>query len=162
MPQITIAGTIIEFPDTAQSPDWSKGVIQFAEAVEDALSVVVGNFDVGFQTLNIDAFNPGTNIDIQNLSFSTVEVRSFQVIYSVFRTADGPSTTAYETGVLTAIYSPSNPIGNKWEISYEKTGDGKFSLNVTDTGQVQFSTEQIGTLNHTGTLSFKATALQSQ
>lgn len=162
MPKLTIAGTIIDFPESAQSPNWAPAVIQFAKSVEDALSVVVGSFDVGFQTLNIDAYNPGINVNIQNLSFSTAEVRSFQVVYSVFRTASSPSETAYETGILNAVYNPNNPVNNKWEVTTEKTGDGKIKLTVTDSGQVQFTTEQIGTINHTGTLSFKATALLGQ
>lgn len=162
MPKITIAGTVIDFPESSQSPNWAPAIIQFAKTVEDALSVVVGSYDVGFQTLNIDAYNPGININIQNLSFSTSVVRSFEVVYSVFRTASAPTTIAYETGVLRAVYNPNNPINNKWEISTEKTGDGKIKLIVTDLGQVQFTTEQIGTINHTGTLSFKATALLNQ
>lgn len=159
MPTITIAGTVIEFPESAQSPNWSPALIQFAEATADALSTVVEPYDVALQTVNIDAYNPGTNIDIQALSFPTSEVRAFNLTYSVFRTADSPSTTAYEAGSLTAVYNPGNPVNNKWEVSYEKTGDGKISLNVTDTGQVQFSTELIGTTNHSGVISFKASAL---
>lgn len=156
---ITIAGTPIEFPTSSESPNWAPAIVQFAEVVEGALSTVVGPYDVALQSLNIDAYNPGTNIDIQSLAFPTTEVRSFQVTYSVFRTAESPTTSAYEAGVLTAVYNPSNPIGNKWEVSSEKTGDGKILLNVTDTGQVQFSTTLIGTTNHSGTISFKASAL---
>lgn len=83
MPQITIQNTVIDFPDSAQSPNWSEPVIAFAEAVELALASVVGPYDVPSQVLNIDAYNPGTDIEITALNFPSSEVRSAFIRYAL-------------------------------------------------------------------------------
>lgn len=157
MPTIEIQGTEIEFPNTSSSPDWSEAVIQFAQAVEEALASVVGAFDVAPQALVIDAYNPGTNVDIPSLSFPTSSVRSAFIRYAVFR--DTSSTSAYESGELLVVYNPDGPINNKWEVGQRLLGDGKITFNVTDTGQVRFSTTALAGSDHTGKLTFVAQAI---
>lgn len=157
MPEIQIQGTVIDFPDTAQSPDWSEAVIQFAVAVENALASIVGAFDVAPQVLIIDAYNPGTNVDIPNLSFPTSSVRSAFIRYSVFRTTT--LETAYESGELQIVYNPNGPVNNKWEYAQSKISDGKISFTITDTGQVRFSTTSMSGSNHAGNLTYVAQSI---
>lgn len=154
---LVIAGQVINFPSSAESPDWSPAIIQFAQAVTAALSSAVGPYDVPPQTQNIDASNPGTNVNITSLSFPISQVRSAFIYYAVYRTTS--TTTAYEAGTLNIVYNPSNPIGMKWEIGQERVGDAQIVFNVTDTGQVQFSTALLGGINHTGRISFNAHSL---
>lgn len=156
MPKITIQGTIINFPDSAESPNWSNGIVEFAQAVEDALSGVVGPADVGAQVLNIDAYNPGTSVNIENLSFPISTVRAIFIRYAVYRTTD--SNTVYEAGNIMSVYNGNGSIGSKWETVRDSVGDGKISFYVTDTGTVQFSTTAIAGLNHEGRLTFVAQA----
>lgn len=159
MPTIIIRGTPIDFPDSGSSEDWSPAVIEFAQAVADALTSAVGTFDVPPQVQIIDASNPGTNVDIASLNFPTSNVRAAFIRYTVFRATD--STSVYEAGDLIIVYSPDNPVSSKWEITRGNiTGDGQITFTVTDTGQVQFSTTAISGLNHTGRLSFEARALE--
>lgn len=160
MPTITIQGTPIEFPNSSASPNWAEGVIAFAEAVESALTSAVGPYDVPPQVVTIDAYNPGTNVDIAALTFPTANVRAAFIRYSVFRTASSPTTTAYEAGTLTLVYNPNGSTNSKWEVIRSYVGDGSITFSVSDTGQVSFSTTQIGTTSHTGKLSFVAQALQ--
>lgn len=155
---ITILGTTIEFPESGQSPDWAPAVIDFALAVEAALNAAgIGGFDVPPQLVPIDADNPGTNININPLAFPTSAVRAAFIRYTVFRTTN--TNTVYEMGTLNVVYSPANPVGNKWEITREYTGDAKITFTITDTGQVQFSTAAIAGLNHQGQISFAAQSL---
>ena len=158
MPTIIISGTVIEFPDSSESPDWSQSVIQFAQSVETALSGVAGAFDVSPQVFNIDAQNPtSTNIAIPNLTFSTTSVRSANIRISVYRNTS--SASAAEFSDIDIVYNTNNSIGQKWEISREITGDGKILFNITDTGQVQFTTTTLAGTGHTGILSYSAKAL---
>ena len=159
MPDLTIQGTVIAFPDSSSAPNWAPAVIDFAEAVEEALDGVVGSFDVSPRVQVIDALNPGT-AEVLSLSFSTSDVRSAVITYSVFRTATAPSTTAYEAGTLTIVYSPNNPTNSKWEVQREAVGDGECDFTVSDVGQVSITTTQIGTTNHAGSLSYSAKALE--
>lgn len=155
---ITIQGTVIEFPEPGESPDWGQSVEDFAVAVEDALNGVAGAFDVAPQVMNIDAYNPTvSNIDIPNLSFSTSTVRSAIINIAVSRQTN--STKSTEFSVLNIVYNAGNSIGQKWEMTREATGDGSISFNITDSGQIQFTTEAISGASHTGIISYSAKAL---
>lgn len=158
--QIVIQGTIIDFPTSDEAPNWADAVVQFAQAVEAAIAVAIGPFDLAPQVLNIDAYNPGTNIDIINLTFSTTQVRAADIFYSVYRNTT--TVTAVEQGIIHIVYDPSAPVNNKWNISQERTGDASISFNITDVGQVRFTTTSLAGLNHTARLTFSAKALQQE
>lgn len=160
MPQLIINSTVIDFPDSAASPNWAPAVIQFAQAVESALLITSGTYDVAPQTMVIDAYNSSSNVDITNLSFPTSDVRSVFIRYSVYRTTD--TTNAYEAGDMIAMYNPNNATNEKWALSIGNlTGSGaQITFNVTDTGQFRFSTTALAGSNHTGQLTFEARALE--
>ncbi len=154
---ITISGTPIEMPTSGTDPNWANAMVAFALAVEAALQNVSGAFDVSPQVLNIDAQNPGTNIDITALSFPTSEVRSVFLSYAVFRQTT--TTTVSETGELRFNYNPDGPINSKWEKNRDYQGDAKISFSISDTGQVSYTTTAIAGANHTGAITFAAKAL---
>lgn len=161
MSTINIQGTVIDFPDSAASPNWAPAVDQFAKSVEGALNSIVGPFDVAPQALIIDAHNPGTNIPIAALSFPIAEVRSAFIRYAVYRTTT--TDLAGEAGELSIFYNPDGPTGNKWELSQIVnsgiSGNGRITFNITDVGQVQFSTTALSGSNHSGKLTFVAQAI---
>ena len=157
--QIQIQNNIIEFPESAQEPNWAPAMVEFALAVEAALNQVTGPFDVPPQILDIDAQNPGVNVDMPNFAFPVAEVRAVHAIYSCFRTTT--TTTVSETGTMQFVYNPDGPIGNKWEITRDFTGDAGITFNVTDIGQVTFTTSTLGGSNHVGRLTYQAKALLS-
>lgn len=159
MPNITIGGTVIQFPDSGTSPNWAEPVINFAEAVQNVLSGVFGPFDVSTQSFSLDSFNPASNINIPNLVFSTNSVRGAFIKYVIFRTTS--INTAYEIGQLNIVYNPNGPSGNKWEVGRQTIGDGQVTFTVTDSGQVQISTLAMAGVNHTGKITYLAQALQN-
>ena len=155
--QVVIQGTVINIPSAGSSPQWAEAIDEFAVAVEGALNTVIGAFDVAPQALIIDAYNPGTNIPIAALSFPTATVRAVFIRYSVFRSTN--LTSVYETGELNAVYNPSGPTGNKWELAQQLVGNGDITFTITDTGQVEFSTTVIAGTGHQGVLTFVAQAI---
>lgn len=157
MPTITIGSTVINFPDSGNSPNWAQPIIDFATAVQNTLSGLAGAADVFPQTFVIDNFNPGTAVDIPNLTFSTTIVRSAFIRYDVFRTTS--SITAYEAGTIIMVYNPNGPTGNKWEYDRSYVGNGQISFTITDTGQVQLNTVALAGINHTGVITYAAQAL---
>lgn len=152
--QIIIQGTPIAFPTSADSPDWAPAITQFAEAVALALEEVVGTFDVPPQVLNIDAQNPGTNVNLTNLVFPTTDVRGAFIQYTIYRQTS--LAAAAEVGTLQVIY---NTMSGTWELSREYTGDGQATFNITGTGQIQISTILMAGINHTGRVTYLAKAL---
>lgn len=167
MPTITIQGTVIDLADTGDSPDWSQSVIEFAEAVEDALSGVSGAYDVAPQIMNIDGYDTaGSGANITNLSFSVSAVRAVIINIAVSRVSTTASPTTYtELSVLHCVYNATNGTGEKWEITRERTGDAKVTFAISDTGVVSFVVRSVadgtGVLGGTvtGILSYSAKAL---
>src|SRR5574343_41563 len=143
---ITIGGTPIEMPSSGASPNWAPAIIEAFQAIESALTGVVGQYDVSPQVYTGDAQNPGTNIDLPSLSFANSTVRSAVINYSVYRTTS--TSDAAEAGILTVVYNPNNGTNEKWEMTREYTGDGSITFNITDTGQVQFTTATLGGTGH--------------
>ena len=142
MPRIVVQGSVIQFPDTSESPDWSQAVIDFAQAVEVALSAVAGAYDVSPQVFNIDAQNPtSTNINIPNCTFSITAVRAVLFNITTSRVADGVTYSEYSS--ILAVYNASNGAGLKWELSREQVGDAAIAFNMPDVGQLQFTTTQL-------------------
>lgn len=163
MPKITIKGTVINFPDSGSSPNWSPAVIQAVEALADAVNTIAGTFDISPQVQNIDQNNSSVNITINNLSFPVVDVRSAVIYYTVHRVTQdsGPpdGQDVSEEGTLEILYNESNPITEKWSMVRSGQGDANISFSITDLGQVQFTTTSIGTGTHTGIISFRALAI---
>lgn len=157
---ITISGTPISFPTSGTSPDWAPALVQFAQLVEEALSGVAGSFDVPPQSFTIDAYNPGTDIDITSLSFPVSDVRAATIPYAVYRSTD--STTVTEGGELFILYNPTYPVNNKWSIAQRKTDDASIVFTITDSGQVQFTTSTLAGSNHTGIITFSGRSILNE
>jgi hypothetical protein len=151
---ITIQGRVIEFPSSAASPNWAGPVVEFAEAVEDALSGVAGAYDVSPQVYTLSS-DVNTNVDVPLLNFPTSNVRSAFIRYAIYRTSN--TTVEAETGSLEIVY---NSNAGTWQSCREAVGnDTKLTFNVTNAGQVQFSTTAIGGTYSTGTLTYTAQAI---
>lgn len=155
---IVIAGTVIDFPNSSASPNWSPALIQFAEAVEQALSGIVGTYDISPRTFALDAVPNATATDVPSLAFPTSEVRGAFVQYTVYRTTD--SANAAETGTLSLIYNPNMGTGLKWEMTRQCVGNGQVVFTCLDTGQVQVTLTALSGTGHSGRLNYTAKAIQ--
>lgn len=161
MPLIVIGSEQIPFPNTSASPIWSEAVIQFAQAVEAALSGIFGTGDISRQSFTLDAsHNPASDVTLTGLSFSSSIVRAGFVRYSVFRQTSNPSAqTVAEAGQMTVVYNPDATPGSKWEIQRDYVGDASITFSIDDAGQFSFSTAAITGASQTGKISFAGSAL---
>jgi hypothetical protein len=155
--EIRIQGSVIEFPESSAEPNWAPAIIEFAQAVEAALNQVTGAFDVPPQIQIIDDYNTSTNVEIPNLDFPVTDVRAVEIIYSCYRTTSAETVT--EAGSIQMVYNPDASVNQKWQFSRESVGDAKITFNVTDAGQVRFSTEALTGTGHVGRLTYQAKAL---
>jgi len=157
MPDITIQGKTIAFPNSGTSPNWAEAVIEFAQATESALASVVGTYDVALQTFDFDSSNPGSDVDIPNLNFPVTQVRAATIEYAIDRTTSLTEVT--EKGTLEIVYNSTNSSSNKWEVVRGFVADSSVSFTVTDVGQVQISTTALSGTSHTGRITYEAKAL---
>lgn len=164
--KLIIQGTPIEFPSSGGSPNWSPAVIEAIQALANAVNSITGAYDVPPQVQNIDQNNPSTNIEVNNMVFPFQEVRGATVFYTVYRKTEnsGPldSQEVSEAGTIQIVFNNANPVDNKWEIQREFVGDAKISFNITDIGQMRFSTKELSGINHSGVLSFRAIAILNE
>jgi hypothetical protein len=162
MPKITIKGTIIDIPNSGGSPNWAPAIIEAFQAIADTVNLFTGTFDVAPQTIVIDAYNPGVNIDIDNLVFPATDVRAATVYYTVYRKTEDTTISSFdaielaEAGTLEIVYNNSRTSGSKWEVGRSGEGDASVIFTVTDLGQIQLTTETVTGINHTGILSYRA------
>lgn len=163
MPTIIIKGTPIEFPSSGASPNWAPAVIEAVEALADAVNSVTATYDVPPQVQNIDANNSSNNVNINNLNFPATDVRAATIYYSVYRKTQnsGPpdGQEVDEAGTLEINYNASRPIGQKWEMVRTGASDALIDFNITDLGQIQFSTQPLTGVSHTGIISYRALAI---
>jgi hypothetical protein len=155
--KITIQNQVIEFPESSENPNWAPALVEFAQAVEQAIGTISGTFDVAPQTINIDSQNPGT-VEIKNLDFPPSDVVKADILYSVFRETDSVLVT--EGGKLTVSYDESRPATQKWDIAQVRQGDGFVDFTISDIGRIQAEIKELpALLSHTGFISFRAVAL---
>ena len=176
--QIVINNTPIDFPSSAQSPNWAPALVEFAQNVATALSGIVGPYDVAPQVVDIE--NDGAEHAIQtpsvSLAFPTSTVRSANIRYSIQRSFTGaiPATQVHsETGLLSVVYNSS--LGS-WELQHEFVGNitpvGTYGnanpsgtctsgvlFRIDNNGQVYYKAATLTSSGYTGKLSFAAQAL---
>lgn len=166
MPTILIKGTPVEFPSSGAAPNWAPAVIESIEALAEAVNAFTATYDVAPQVQNIDANNNSNNVDINNLNFPAADVRAATIYYSVHRQTQnsGPpdGQEVSESGLLEINYNASRSIGQKWEIVRTGQSDAKISFNITDLGQIQFSTTALTGISHTGIISYRALAIMNE
>lgn len=154
MPSITINGTIIDFPDSGTSPNWSEAVIQFAQTVEAAFSLVINPFDIAPQSFSF-VNNQSSAANITNLVFASA-IRGAIVNYHIKRTT---TTDLVETGQLLVTYNPDASTGNVYTLSQTRNNQGGVSsgvaFTITDGGQIQYTSTNISP-DGSGTIYFRA------
>jgi hypothetical protein len=150
---INISGTVVNFPSSGESPNYAPAIIQFAQLTAAALAFAIGPFDISPQTFVMGS-NVNTNVNLPNLSFPVSQVQGAVITYSVLRTTN--SVVVSETGEIFVNYNSSFSVGHKWEISWDFVGGAQITFNITDTGQVQFSTTSIAGTGYQGTITYSA------
>lgn len=163
MSTIVIKGTTINLPTSGGSPNWAPAVIEAFEALADAVNSVTATYDVPAQAQNIDANNSSSNIDLNNLVFPSADVRAATVYYTVYRKTEnsGPpdGQEVVESGTLEINYNNARPVTEKWELVRSGQGEAYIDFNITDLGQIRFSTTALTGINHTGIVSYRAIAI---
>lgn len=151
--KVIIRGTPIDFPTSGESPDWAPAIVEFAKAVEDAILVSSGPYDIPETDFILTTNSITTPLDIDDLSFSTAAVRAAFVKYTVYRKLG--ATIKTETGSLLLNYNDTT-----WEMSRDFVGDADCSFNVNNNGQLQITTVLIpGSGTYEGVVTFSAQAL---
>lgn len=156
--QLSIAGTVYNFPVAGESPNWGAEATEAIVAIVDALNSLLGPGDI-LQTSetienDITVANP-----INGLIFDSNVVRAATISYTIYRTSSTNPAGHSEVSKAFIIYDDNASIGQKWKITIESNGDAGVALSISDSGQVSYLSTNIGTSSYSGTIVFTARTL---
>jgi len=157
---LTVNNIPFEYPVSGDSPGWGDGATDWATEVTDVLNSLIGPNDIIQTTVTI-ANNQTTATNIVGLSFNTGQVRSAIIEYSVYRTSTANPTGHSESSTLVATYDNLAASGSKWSlIGTDINGNSGINITVLDSGQFQYTTNDINSVGYSGNMHFRARCLQ--
>lgn len=153
---LIVNNTPYNYPTSGDEPGWGGDATGWAEEVTGALNDLLGPNDILETAFNIEN-NQTVETDITGLAFNTASVRSAVIDYSLFRISNDNPSGFTETGSIKIAYDNNSG----WLISQGAiAGNSGVLLSITPTGQFQYTSTDIGSLNYTGTMKFRAKTLQ--
>jgi hypothetical protein len=155
---LIINGIPFEYPDAGDEPGWGGDASGWAGEVTEVLQDILGPDDI-LETSFAVANNQTTFVDVTGLVFDGASVRSADVTYSVYRISDANPSGHSESGKMTVVYD--NNAVNPWSLAIGNVvGNAGIFFDITNTGQIQYKTTDIGSLNYNGVMKFSAASQQ--
>jgi hypothetical protein len=154
---VQIGSQIVPIPAINADPNWAQGIITAIEALANSLNFTFGPNDVAPQEFIMQT-NQGTNVVITPLAFAPQAVLAAYIYYAIYRTTT--TNTEAESGLLTIVYNPSLATNSKWVVGRSFVGSSSVQFNVTDGGQVTYTSTLTPGSNFSGIITFKASTLQ--
>jgi len=133
---LIVNNTSFNYPTEGEPPGWGQETTGWAEEVTNVLGTLQASGDILQTTFSIPLTGSG---NVSGLLFDTGVVRSAEIKYSVYRTSTASPSGSVETGVITLVYDNSAPSGQKWLLTHEYHGNSFISFNITDAGQITYS-----------------------
>lgn len=151
MPNLTINGQIFDFPTSGQEPNWADGLSGWAEEVTTVLNSIAGTGTINETQVTID--NNATNKVVNGLLFNEAFTQGMEITYRIYRKTD--SIELAEKGSLDVVFKPGAV--EKWFISrrIDAGDDSLVALDITDQGQITYTTTPIAGTNYQGYIRFK-------
>jgi hypothetical protein len=134
--KLILNGTVYNYPLPGDEQKWGEDATDWAEAVTDIFSTIVGAGFIPETTITIND-NVTSFTNILGASFNSAVSRSFSLSYAISRT-DG-SNFFTESGIINGVYD-----GADWDYTIERVGDAGMDFNVTSAGQLQYKSSAVG------------------
>lgn len=156
---LTVNNIPFEYPIPGDSPGWGEGATDWATEVTTVLNDLLGPNDIIQNTFTV-ANNQTSPANVVGLIFNTGQVRAAIIEYSVYRTSTANPTGFTESGTLEIAYDNLAAPGSKWSlIGTDLNGLSGVTFSITDTGQVQYTSTDLGSTGYSGNMHFRARAL---
>jgi len=157
--QLNVAGQEFLYPIPGDSPDWSEGATDWAEAVTTTLSEVIGPGDILQTPATIN--NTGVLTNVSGLFFDPTVVRGAIVEYSVYRVTTGAGATELvEAGTMYLTYKSTAAV---WDLVVVGSSGANITFSIisggANSGQVQYVATPITGSSYVGTMKFRARSL---
>lgn len=160
MPITLVVNNIpFEYPVPGDEPGWGQSATDWATEVTDVLNDLLGPNDITQTSFTIQN-NIAVTTDIAGLAFNTGQVRSAIIEYSIFRVSNSQPSGNAEAGTMNIVYDNSAAPGSKWSLVIAPVnGSAGVSFSITDNGQFQYTSNDIGAAGYSGVMKFRAKTL---
>ncbi len=156
---VTINNQTFQYPAPGDSPGWGAEASDTIVAIAEALAQLLGPNDIPQTTFSIQN-NISSFTNIANLIFNTGQVRGATVQYTIYRTSDTNPSGKAESGTINLVYDNSAASDSKWAFTvFGVTGNSGVTFSITDLGQFQYKSTDIGSAGYSGVMTFAAKAL---
>lgn len=154
--QLTVNNVPFQYPTPGDEPGWGNGATDWASEVTDVLSNLLGPDDILETPFNI-ANDQQTLADVTGLIFNAGSMRSSVVTYSIFRSSTLNPSGNTEAGQIFVSYDNNEGfsigIGNI-------VGNSGVNFSILPSGQIQYTSTDIDSLNYVGVMKFSAKSQQ--
>lgn len=155
---IVIAGTTFNYPTSGESPNWAEEASAFAVAVGEVLNTLLAPGDI-LQTSFEIGNNVGIETNVNGLLFDSGVVRAANISYSIYRTSTENPSGNVESGMIYIVFDDSAIDANKWLMTQTVTGTSGVILSIDHNGQFKFTSNDIGSTDYSGMMTFSARVL---
>ena len=149
----TINGTSFNFPTQGDDPPWGDEIVSTITAIVNTLNTLNGTGDILTTSFTISN-NVSSASNVTGLNFDPTVVRSAIIDYSIYRS----STTPNELSECGSMYVTYKSTAGSWEIAQYNVGNSGVVFTVTNGGQIQYTSSDIGSGGYVGKIKFKARA----
>lgn len=134
---VTVGSDTFKIPVQGEGAGWGEDTTAWIQAVSESLSSVFNSQDLRATAASL-ANNQSSAANIVGLKFDTSEVISVEVKFFIKRIYDSGSSVLVETGSILGYYS-----GSTFVISVESVGNAGVTIDVTNTGQFQYTSTNL-------------------
>jgi hypothetical protein len=157
---LTVNNIPFEYPIAGDSPGWGQAASDWAAEVTLVLNDLLGPNDIIETTFNV-ANNVTSSSNVNGLVFNTGQVRAATVAYSIYRISTSNMYGFTESGTMNVSYDNLAPGGSKWSLVIGNvTGNSGVTFTITDAGQIQYQSTDLGSAGYSGVMHFKAATLE--
>jgi len=154
--KLTVNNIPFSYPTKGDEPGWGGDATDWSTEVTTVLGSLLAPDDI-VQT-SFDIANAQTaSQDVTGLIFNSASARSAVIDYSIYRVSDAQVSGNTETGQIHVVYD--NNVGWSMGIT-DIVGNSGVTFSITPAGQIQYQSTDIGNLNYSGVIKFKASTLQ--
>ena len=151
---LTVNNTPYEYPTPNDPKGWGEPATGWATEVTNLLADLKGPNDI-VQTAYSIANNQTSPTSVIGLQFDAATVRYAIVDYTIYLATS--TTEIAEGGQIHLLYKN---VANTWLIEVDRQGDASgVVFSITNGGQLQYTSANIGGLSYTGKIGFRAKTL---
>lgn len=155
---LTVNNKTFQYPTNAEDPSWGEDATAWAQEVTSAINTLLGTGSITETDFTVPELAQ-TDENVTGLTFNGNSVRAGFIEYSVYRINDTDTSGYFQSGMIEVVYDTDATGGSKWNLTHEYQGDALIDFDITDGGQITYTSLALPnspTTGYFGKMTFKA------